>query len=615
MKRKGMVYCLILIVFLFPASAIGVHADEFPPAAFSISILRPNGDCTTLWPMLLEHTLPQIGIGIDFHSSTNWDAIALRTWEYPLIDFDYIPTYDQGGYDILCRGYAWDLDWDPTGVFDTSSLIPTGKNYYQYVNPLYDILLTNYLTELDQIERVNYAKQMQAILYEDLPSIAVLYERALYGFKEGLEGIDGTLLNVAADRYEYWDDPSDHVIKIGIPWNLDEHNSFIKDTGYNDYFQYAYLDNIWMQGIFGTLYQREQKTQFWKPQIASNMTISEDYKNYTIEIDPNAKFSDGSPVLAEDVEFSYELHMTPAVGSSYYSYLMPWLASNDSVSATSSDSVTFNLTDTHAFVHNLLSFGIIDKSVVQPAISTYGYGIFNEVPLTGNVSDILIKSCGPFKLDEFNQTASSVKLIPNPYYGDLVNCNSSLLEEFHVMHISGKDTAVANLIAGNIDIVDAYYYPRVEDLTPAGVEGILVKVPKHLEISINMRHPVFGTGELTPLGTPEGAKYVRKAISHAVPRAVICEEIKDGLATLATNPCPDAASVYDDNLEPHAFDIELARDYMNFAGIPFSYPTSATTTDTPTTTIGSNLLISITLLVLIGLTATQSFKRKITSSD
>ncbi|MHA1198871.1 MAG: ABC transporter substrate-binding protein, partial [Candidatus Heimdallarchaeaceae archaeon] len=94
----------------------------------------------------------------------------------------------------------------------------------------------------------------------------------------------------------------------------------------------------------------------------------------------------------------------------------------------------------------------------------------------------------------------------------------------------------------------------------------LVKDPSHQEMSINMLHPVMGTGELTPLGTPEAAKYVRKAISHACPREIIVEQILEGLGAAATTSIPDSVVGYDESLEPYVYDMDIARDYMEMAG-------------------------------------------------
>ena len=106
------------------------------PQFFSISLLSPNtSEPRNQWALLMETKLPEIGINVTFHESTGWGNISPRTWLYPLITFDYIPTYAEGGYDIVFVGWPNDIDWDPTGLFETSAIIPVGDNYYQYSNP------------------------------------------------------------------------------------------------------------------------------------------------------------------------------------------------------------------------------------------------------------------------------------------------------------------------------------------------------------------------------------------------------------------------------------------------------------------------------------------------
>jgi len=362
-----------------------------------------------------------------------------------------------------------------------------------------------------------------------------------------------------------------------------------------------------MQGIYGSLYQREQQTKLWIPQIATNITFSEDKRDITITLDPNAKFSDGSQVLAEDVEYSYELQQTISVMSTSFAYYNNWLGTKNSVSSVGSNIVTFNLTDTNAYIYDFLSCGIIDKSAVQPIISTYGYNIFNEAPFTGNVSDVLVKSCGPFMLDTYNQTEGTIKLTPNPYYGDMLSCSSPLLDELQFVYVPGKDTALSELIVGSVDIIDACYNPFLTDLEPAGIEGIPVKTPQYIELVINMRHPVFGTGELTPPGTPEAAKYVRKAISHIIPRTILANQICEGLAVPAASPCPDLSPVHDDVLEPYTYDIKLAQEYMDFNWKTVTSPTPSNTNGT--NTIGEPWIIVVSLMSILGLIFTQKNRK------
>ena len=99
---------------------------------------------------------------------------------------------------------------------------------------------------------------------------------------------------------------------------------------------------------------------------------------------------------------------------------------------------------------------------------------------------------------------------------------------------------------------------------------------KWQHICYNLRHPVFGTGVDTPLGkqvpsrAAEAAAYIRKAISHAMPREQIIKEIASGYGAPGTVPMPFTAPEYDhDALKPIAYDLDIAKQYMEKAGYKY----------------------------------------------
>ena len=605
MNMKKLFGLTLMVLFTFSMAIGQIQAQEVETQiVFKIDFLSPNTSAArNQWSILMENTLPKIGIGINFHESTGWGNIAPRTWSYPFIDYDYIPTYADGGYDILFVGWSWPLDLNLQSLYETSAITPNGDNHYQYSNPAYDALLEQYMAELDTSARLSLAYDLQAIMYEDQPCIPIVYPRSLFGFREGIVGIDPLLIASGSQRGENWDDPVDHIIKYAIPADLREYNHYVFESFY---------DGQWMQMIYGALVQRAVDSHVWEAQVAKNFTVSEvvdDKINVTINLDPDIKFSDGSAVLAEDVKYSYELHMTPGVSSSNYGTLTHWFPTNDSIEVTipgAGGQVMFYFDGVFNLWESILGLSaIVDKSVVEPLISAYGYTIFNEVPFTGNVGEALVSSCGPFMLESYDSVNSVVKVVPNPYWSDSISSGGAdpLLDEFYLTYIAGKDTAVAELITGAIDVMDAQYFPVIEDFDAEGIEGILVKDPSHQEMSVNMKHPVIGTGELTPLGTPLAAKYLRKAISHACPREVIVDQILDGLGAPATTAIPDSVVGYDDSLEPYYYDLDLAISYVEDAGY------TVLVTHFPTET-GITALVFLSFLGLAALEALRRFRKK-----
>ena len=70
-------------------------------------------------------------------------------------------------------------------------------------------------------------------------------------------------------------------------------------------------------------------------------------------------------------------------------------------------------------------------------------------------------------------------------------------------------------------------------------------------MSVNMRHPILGTGINTPLGLKDpnmaakAAQYVRNAISYVIPRMEIINNIMGGLAFPATTLWTQGMNYYE----------------------------------------------------------------------
>ena len=77
-----------------------------------------------------------------------------------------------------------------------------------------------------------------------------------------------------------------------------------------------YLDsNMFSSRLFGALYESliemNSQTLGYEPALARKWTLSEDKSTFTFEIDPRARWSDGQPVTAADVRFTFDTIMNP----------------------------------------------------------------------------------------------------------------------------------------------------------------------------------------------------------------------------------------------------------------------------------------------------------------
>ena len=466
------------------------------------------------------------------------------------------------------------------------------KNHWYISNtvaPFSRFVLEQYIMANDPVTKEAKATELQRILYEDLPAISVLYFRDIYGMQQDVTQIDPNLLVTLHHRPEYWD-TSDHLLVYAIPVLFKEENIF-KLTSYED--------GLWMKTVYGGLVGYEQNSHDFAPIIAKNYTVNLSDKTILVNINSNAKFSDGNPVTAEDVKYSYELYMELTLGYGSYSEITEFLENNNSIEIVDADTLVFHLKKLDACVEELLTYGIIEKAKVEHVIEQYGYDIFKEPPLTGHVNDTLVTSCGPFVLKSYNETA--IELIPNAYYVGQTPKLAKLI--FRI--VDNEALLKSEIKAGNIDIVDKSYeitQAEYEEEYPS-MQIVVSKAFTNHELAINMKHPIFGTGELTPAGTEEAAKYVRKALSYAIDReGIINFGRSDDLRELPVpgiSPMPEGCKSFDYNLQPYSYNVSLALEYLQKAGFQVTIPnTTSPTTQQATSEILVLLMAFVSVAII-----------------
>jgi len=573
--KKGKLL-LIMIIFLPSIFFNSFAQTDDPPTCFSINLLSLNTSgvrCRCQFTLIYEIHLPKIGIGVDFHESTGHPEFNARTFSFPVESNNgEIPIYDAGGFDICIYDIDWDLDWNPFGWFDTVSFVPTGENICQFNNSNYDSKLIEYINELDLSIRITRAKELQTILYENLPMITSHYVHGIYALNSHVEKIDSKLLTVSEHNPELWKN-SDNRIIYAVPWQIGNYSYSNFPTAYNYFLSpLQYHDGLWLKAIYGSLFRRSPDTHIYEPCLAENYTFSPDRKSITIDLKPGTMFSNGDLVTALDIKYTYDLLKTPALKLLYYSN--PYVDEINSTEVLDNDTIVFRFNSEVSYllpsylnnIFKLLSFGIVEQSIVEPLVGSYGYGVFEEVPFTGNITDELVTSCGPFKLSSYDLDNSVVELIPNEFwYGE-----GPSLTNLTFKYVGGKDNAVSDLINGEIDIMDEGYYPSWRDFeypgTGVNIVPLYAGAYSSSEIIINLKHPVMGTGELTPNGNAEAALNIRKAISHSIPRNTIVDEIFESLAYPGVTSMPRDCVGFNDELKPFEFNLTLAKEYMKKAG-------------------------------------------------
>lgn len=568
MRNRLFILSLFLLLFIGPTIELSQNYQQQTSFSISFLILDDSKERIEIASYLKE-ILEYIGIGVvDFDVKSSND-ISLRTWSYPMVNHSYIPTYREGGFDVLFIGKEWGLDLDLKGMYDTDSIVPNGNNFYQYSNPTYDYMLDFFMQEIDMLEHSEIAHQIQCVLHEDQPEISIAYLKEMFCFKSETYNIDPTLLLKRNHRSEYWNSSKYNTLNYSQPDEFSKFNCFRVE--YDQFDDPVGSDALWSHCVYASLFQRGQNHHNWEPVIAKNYTVLQNPSSsliLTVDLNPNATFSNGESILAEDIAYTYQLHLTPDVKSTAYDYLSEWFQSNSSITVKDNDTVDFFISNTYDNYLKLLSFGIIDRSEVEPLVSLHGYDIFDDKPFSPFINDTLITSCGPFKIKSYNQTTQIVNLVPNEFWHGF----TPHFNELNFIQISSRNIVLQNFAENKTNIIDSGYSLKYSDVD--NIKDMLHLFSRSFyseTIAFNLRHPVIGTGELTPVGTPEAAKWVRKAISHAIPRQFICDKLISHKAIPGVTSIPDGCVLFCEDLNHYSFNIDLAIYYLEDGGLP-DYP-------------------------------------------
>jgi oligopeptide transport system substrate-binding protein len=173
------------------------------------------------------------------------------------------------------------------------------------------------------------------------------------------------------------------------------------------------------------------------PGVASAWTISEDGKTYVFNLRPEARWSNGDPVTAEDFVFSLRRGVDPKTVS-VYSYILTPILHADEITAGKRppEDLGVRALDAHTLEIVLANptpyfLGLLAHSMAYPVhratLETHGDQWTRPGNLVGN---------GAFKLDEW-VVQSHLKVVRNPYYWD--NANTKIEEVW--FHATEDQTA------------------------------------------------------------------------------------------------------------------------------------------------------------------------------
>jgi ABC-type transport system substrate-binding protein len=583
-KEKTIAILIIFVSFAFLPVALDTNIKAVnPPAFFKISILVPKYNAkSNYWATILSEQLPKIGIGVDEIKAADWSEIYQRVLDYQ--EPHPIPTFAEGGYDVLIYEDLNGLDFNPFFIYDSQFIEST--NFLQYESQEMDLAIANYNNQTIVADRLQWANEIQSILYEDLPSLAVVNQHSLYVHDSQLTGWNPWLWEHVYQNMANWSIPIENTLSYAQAEPTSNFHIYIYDHTW---------EAQWLHQIYNGLIEHNASIDgFYGPCIASEWETT-DGMNYTVQLRPDVRWADGSTLNASDVEYSFLLR-----GNVFTHYSDYFIYKTANVTVINEYNLKISFPYKEIFPENLLALPIVPKHIWEN-IAYENHSSQAETWALTNPDKIF--GTGPYYLFDYNKNTNTIHLKRNDYYDDWSN-TTPYFENIYFKYYADKESALIDLANGKLDIVDSAFDTDILEVL-TNTSYTLVPSGKVQQIAINNQQPYIGSGELCPIASPESAKKIRKAISFAIPRQLIADEVYQGLATPASTTWPNSALDFDETLLPYDYKLCLAKNLMQFSGfqycgfIDYCDPTPDPCSS-PSVTINVGFsLISITVVIII----------------
>jgi len=581
---------MLLLLVLVPTIPFRASGSS---GIFKITLMVPQPNpARQEWSLVVQNNLQALGIDAQ-RVVLDWPTIYSRaiTPSSSVIG----QSYDTGGFDALFLGYALGIDADPWSYYHSSQFAPTGSNYYLWNNTQNDQLTTQIKETLNTTQRLNLVQQWQNLAHDQQPSATILYTKDIFAF-------DNTMSNAhyvfGTYHYPYWPP----IEQLSMTSGSTTGSIILAQTGpapsegFNPVISSSYYDESVYGSIFSALAQRNDTTfQNMIPQLASGWNVAPDQKTWTVSLRPGITWHDSVPFNATDVKFTFDALQDAALAGDQQSFVLGLVGGKNDVTVIDPYTIQFSLPAPYAyFVQNILTLPIIPAHILRSVLySQWRTSSFN----TGQGGPGPIGT-GPYKFVSYDPITGTNHLTRNDNYFDFPYNGKTALQsrgafqvkDYYVTYISDSGAAIAALQSGSVNILDDQYdlstQPNFLASWPSNqwvsYDGYGVQ-----ELGFNMQHPILGTGTATPLGMSNpnqaslAAKYVRQAISYAIPRDLIIQQVLNGygnpgITTPVIGDYSTRKSVtqgFTTTLVPYPFNLTKSRQLLQQAGY---FPTSAT---------------------------------------
>lgn len=278
----------------------------------------------------------------------------------------------------------------------------------------------------------------------------------------------------------------------------------------------------------------EQPSLEPRPLLAERI-IRRDERTVDVVIKPGFRFSDGTPLTADDVAFTYMSALDPAMKSPVQRGFAERFAS---VEALDARTARFHLVAPLATFESDIDFGIVSARAARRSGGRFPPG--------------RVIGAGPYMIESFHP--DEVRLVRNPRWP----LEPPPIPRIRARAVPDSNARALMMVGGSADFTqNSIRLDLVDDL--AGRERLhLASGPSALftYLMMNNRDPILADVR------------VRRAIAHAIDRERVLRSKLNGRAVLATGLLPPGHWAYSGEVTRYPYDPDRARALLDEAGYP-----------------------------------------------
>ena len=298
----------------------------------------------------------------------------------------------------------------------------------------------------------------------------------------------------------------------------------------------------------GVLVRVNRSNQQLEPELATSWKIGGGGKSIVFQLRPGLLFSDGTPFSAEDVVYTMNVLLDPALHS----------ATGDAFQAGGGAVRT-------------TARGKYEVSVVFPAPVAGAARLFDQVAILSRLSPLKERAVlGAFRIAE-HKPGSFILLARNPnYWKTDGERRLPYLDAIRLEVQPNHELELLRFRRGEVQMIPSLSPDQFQQLAEEGGGGVKDAGPtlesEMLWFNMNPSAPIEAYRK-----SWFASRNFRLAVSHAIRRDDLCRVVYHGHAQPGIGPSSPANRFwFNQSLKPHSFDLALARSLLAADGFRFA---------------------------------------------